>query len=180
MDVSLRLRPNGSYTAKADPGEPSTGQPRWSVTEREGKFLRHVAWRRNVLEIGTGLSISTSWLDGGTGTTFPGEWPRHLTTCDIDPWVHTNIWDKLPPHIDKFVDYHDTLEWGPYDVTFIDGDHRAEQVAEDVRYALLCTRGLIVLHDGRDVGVREGATGVLGSWSLMDTTHGILTAWAGF
>ena len=57
--MKLVPQENGSYTHPADPGEPTTGTPRLSVTELEADILAALVAGRDVLEIGTGLGVST-------------------------------------------------------------------------------------------------------------------------
>ena len=162
--TKMRKLDNGSTVAKYDPGEPSTGVGRVSVTEIEARILAQLTRGAQVLEIGTGLGISTQAM----ATT-----AALVTTCDIDVWVHENIFPTLtgvrtivslaPVASDKF------------DVIFIDGDHTQAAVEHDLDMAraMLARDGMIVLHDTKMQSVQKalfqsGLTAV-----QIDTTHGI-------
>lgn len=133
----------GGWQARRDPNEPLHDHGRWSVTTDEGEYLRETVRGRGVIEIGTGLGISTRFIL---------ESCRWLVTCDIDPWVQSTVWPDL-------------VECGPVlfcsdasrlvhlpvaaQVTFIDGCHEHAWVMADLHLALGITLpdGLILLHD---------------------------------
>src|SRR5438552_5695279 len=109
-DVDLARSKHGGYRSLSDPGEPSTGFYRISVTDTEGAFLAFLAAGKRVLEIGTGLGVSTNYL---------AMTAREVVTLDIDPWVHTNVWPNLPENVTPST----IAGVGPYDLVFIDGAH---------------------------------------------------------
>lgn len=158
----MQLDENGSYFDEDDPGEPSTGIPRLSVTEEEAKILSAIAAHRKVLEIGTGLGVSTRAL---------AKWAKWVVTIDIDPWVHENVFPDLEQHgnvsvadnRDDFPHKHD------FDIVFIDGDHNLPQVKEDIRFARSHCHGIIVCHDAKYSDVSLATDG----WLTLDTTHGL-------
>lgn len=147
--LQLVRGPRGGYICPEDPGEAATGRPRGGIDPSEGHILRALAAKRVVLEIGTGLGISTGFM---------AETARHVDTVDPDPWVHEKIWPRLPGNVSR----HERLEgaplWTAPTLIFIDGDHREEAVTADLMYALtaLGQHGIIVLHDMDLVGEAAG------------------------
>lgn len=138
----------GSFTHLDDPGEYGTA-PRISVTGEEAELLARLSCGKRVLEIGTGLGISTAALV--TSAT-------HVTTLDIDPWVHSTIFPTLRPlGITCCATRTEAAAGIPYDLIFIDGHHGSDEVLSDIRYSLplLCPKGLLVLHDHGMEGVRN-------------------------
>ena len=130
-----------------------------SVTDDECRVLAWLAERRDVLEIGTGLGVSTRAM---------AETARGVMTVDPDPWVANNV---------SFVGINvlpttelDADEWRRFDLAFIDGDHSEEAVLADLRAVIPLLRpgGLIVLHDTNLCGVR-GAAESFGTLVRMDT-----------
>lgn len=161
--LDIQQLDNGSYVAADDPGEPVANKARISVTDQEGEFLAWCAQGRRVLEIGTGLGVSTHYL----ATT-----ADYVATADIDPWVHDNVWPSLMVHCYK--NYEEAE--GPFDLVFIDGEHSIEQTRKDAAFAFGVCKGLIVVHDAYMPSVAEGLEG-LGDWTVLQTTHGLATTW---
>lgn len=154
--MDLALDPTGSYTAPDDPGEPSNGHRRLSVTDHEGLLLAELARDRNVLEIGTGLGVSTRYLNRTA---------RVLVTLDIDPWVQREIWPNLGSTIVK----HTERLPGQYTMVFIDGSHREEDFLNDLEYARsVCPTGIIVAHDSMEL-----ARHIPPDWFHVQTQHGL-------
>jgi predicted O-methyltransferase YrrM len=160
--VAVERLENGSYRAFDDPGEPVTDEPRLSITDEEGQFLAWLAHERRVLEIGTGLGVSTGYLRSAW-------W---LETCDIDPWVHDNVWTVSPADV-FHQDYQSAR--GPFDLVFIDGEHSTRQTKKDITFARSVCRGVIAIHDANLVTVRRA---LVGDWNVLATTHGIGTTWS--
>lgn len=135
-------------TPPADPGEPPHGRPRVGVSTEEARLLAGLAAGWEVLEIGTGLGVSTRAL---------ARTAARVVTVDPDPWVHEVI---VPGLHDPSVECR--RDWPPagldFDVIFVDGDHTARAVEADVVSALGRVRpnGLIVLHDWQLAEVRAG------------------------
>lgn len=157
---------NGSYVAEDDPGEPVVNKPRISITDQEGEFLAWCATGRRVLEIGTGLGVSTRYLFAA----------NELVTCDVDGWVHENVWPQLHEEgvgLTFLENYEDAT--GPFDLVFIDGEHSVEQTRKDAAFAFGVCRGMIVVHDAFLPTVAEGLEG-LGDWTVLQTTHGLAIA----
>lgn len=100
-----------------DPGEASAGgNPRRSVTVQEARILREWAVGQKVLEIGTGLGISTRALAASA---------KEVVSVDVDPWCHSF---QFPSNVRLMRDVPDEN----FDLAFIDGDHRYEAVMKDI------------------------------------------------
>lgn len=161
---------NGMYTRADDPGEPTTGKPRVSVTEDECRVLTWLAHGRRVLEIGTGLGVSTRAMSKSA---------RYLLTVDPDPWVQREVWPTLCCEKDStLAGYYEQTIPAYFDLAFIDGDHEEEAVMRDIRSVLplLDEDGLIVLHDTNLEGVRRAAES-FGTLVRMDTKGHLGMLW---
>ena len=149
--MGLTRHVNGNYTHPEDPGEPGLGTPRVSVTDEECKVLGWLAADRTVLEIGTGLGVSTRAMQAAGG---------EVETVDVDPWVQANVWPGLR---ELGVECRDVADASPYaaqfDMCFIDGAHDEASVERDLDTAMRLVRpgGLIVLHDTNYEGVWKPA-----------------------
>jgi spermidine synthase len=150
---------SGGFYRDDDPGEPSSRVARISIADDERTVLAEMAAGKNVLEIGTGLGVSTRAL-ATTAT--------RVVTCDIDEWVHHTIWPDLPANV-ACVSSTDDLELG-FDLVFIDGDHREEALQRDVATAerLLAPGGTIVVHDAHHLMPHLGR-----GWELSNTCYGL-------
>lgn len=159
-EIRHRLVPTGDgdgFVHPADPGEPGyDGQhKRVSVTPLEAEMLAVMFTGMKVLEVGTGLGVSTAAI---------ARTCQELVTIDPDAWVGANIAPHLPQRV-AFVQCFEAirdsqlLKGRYFDGAFIDGCHREHQVAADVRNALRRLRpgGLLVLHDFSSQEVRDGA-----------------------
>lgn len=158
---------NAGFTDPRDPGEQCYGTevPRGSISLFEGEFLATLCAAKRVIEVGTGLGISTRYI----ARTAECVW-----TIDPDPWVKEVIvpeigevnvvalcsWDGVPAHVD---------------VVFIDGCHKPGAVANDLRLASekLQNCGVIVLHDWRLPDVQKGAALYGASVSPVNTEFGL-------
>lgn len=146
--IELTKLANGGSICEADPGEvgyPDTPR-RGSISERECAILAELARNKMVLEIGTGLGVSTRAL---ASTAY------RVDTIDIDPWVIENIHPNVAP-ARAFTSRADLV--AKYDLAFIDGNHYPTSVVEDVQFAMSVMQdgGLIVLHDSRLKMVKDG------------------------
>jgi len=152
----------GSVRRTDDPGEPQTGVPRISIAEEEARILAQLAHNRTVLEIGTGLGISTRALATDA---------IHVHTYDIDPWVHHTIWPTLPTNCTG-IDDKDFCD-ADIDMVFIDGDHSTKATVADIQWAeeRLWPGGIIAVHDTNYPNVAAALTGE--GWHHINTTHGI-------
>ena len=160
--MSLTAYPTGGFFREDDPGEPSSNAPRVSVTLGEAHILAELVTGLRVLEIGTGLGVSTAHMAATAAS---------LTTVDIDPWVQQTIWPTLPEHVICAKSTSDLF--GPFDAVFIDGDHTPAAVAADLLAAeRLAPGGLLIAHDVNYSNVRDQ----LGDgWTMIATEYGIAT-----
>jgi len=133
---------------------PDDAQGRGSVTLEEGRILLLLAIGRNVLEIGTGLGVSTLCLE---------QTAESITTIDPDPWVLEHV--KLPERVIRLEKID--LARGPFDLAFIDGLHDTASVRKDIEDVrkLLHPSGLIVFHDTNQPPVRVAIDEV--PWSMQ-------------
>ena len=165
--MTLVPHDTGSFQHPDDPGEPTTGDPRLSITKLEGQMLAALVAGRKVLEIGTGLGVSTAAMAATA---------EHVATYDIDSWVHDTIWPGLP---DNVVGVKSLEHVGrAFGAVFIDADHSTEAVARDLSLALqhLGLGGVVIAHDTASPAVREGLAAASG-WHWIDTTHGLGVLW---
>lgn len=136
----------GSLRALDDPGEPVVAAPRISIAEDEVVELRRLLAGRAVLEIGTGLGVSTRALAAAA---------RRVVTVDVDPWVRAEVWPELARlGVETAADVRSVAG---IDAAFIDGLHTAEAVEADTRAALAAGALLLVFHDAQLDEVRAGA-----------------------
>lgn len=158
-------RVGGSYRHSSDPGEPSTGAPRLSVTDAEGTILSALFHRMIVAEVGTGLGISTKAI---------ARTAQRVHTVDIDPWVQSTIWPTLPNN----VTCHKSVDNLPkfVDAVFIDGDHSTDATRRDLDDARQRASLLIVMHDVNYHNVRV-AVDDPDEWLFIPTEHGIGVRW---
>jgi len=131
--MNLVRTANGNYFSPDDPGEGTYADrpPRYSVTDEECEILTELAAGRRVLEIGTGLGVSTRALAKSA---------LRVTSIDIDPWCHQEefpenitLLDRLPEDLSKL------------DLVFIDGSHHYEDVLRDIRSTAPISP--VVMHD---------------------------------
>ena len=120
----------GNYFCPDDPGESryEDSPPRRSVTDEEGSILRRLAKDKYVLEIGTGLGVSTKYL---------AETALEVVTVDPDHWVQ----DPCLPNV-IFLRSRPDRE---FDLVFIDGNHAYEDVLNDIRLSMEIPE--IIIHD---------------------------------
>lgn len=153
---------SGSWTHTDDPGEPHTGKPRLSVTDIEAAILTAMVRGLSVVEIGTGLGVSTRALAQAAKT---------VHTVDVDPWVHETIWPYLPDNVTT----HESIDSVPaVDAVFIDGDHSTSATAADIETAHRIARRLIICHDASHPMV---AAAFDDKWHIIPTAHGIGIRW---
>lgn len=158
--MELITLPNGSYQCPDDPGEPVYNAPRVSITDEEGRILQEYANGRRVLEIGTGLGVSTHHLRTAA----------ELWTTDIDAWVKENVWPGLRELGVNCVERDEIV--GQFDLIFIDGCHTPEWVQQD--WKLACTVGRlyaqVIFHDADIIPIRK-LTGR--QPQIIPTQHGL-------
>lgn len=142
--MSLVKQTFGGFIDNDDPGEPGYATPRTriSVTEDEAELLKGWARGKRVLEIGTGLGVSSKAM---------AETAKHIVSVDIDPWVER--------HVSKDVEWHCGMQGfdGEFDMFFIDGCHTCEAVLKDIDdcKARAAHGATIVFHDASYPPVME-------------------------
>ena len=145
-----------------DPGEPTTGKPRLSISDKEAEILSALAAGKTVLEIGTGLGVSTRAL---------ARYAYAVDTIDVDPWVAGTIVPKLLEECPNVRAFGTREGHEFYDLVFIDGSHDTNAVLDDLAFAEQHILGsaLIVCHDARYSNVRQALIG--DSWNFIQTEH---------
>jgi len=161
--MNLVTAPNG-YTCPTDPGEPGLGLQRWSVSDLEARIVSEFCCGRDVLEIGTGLGVSTRAI---------AKMARVVHTVDIDPWVKENV--ELPDNAIFYSDIREVPEG--LDVAFIDGLHSTEQCVIDILNARMKVKlgGLLIFHDAKMQSVMRALINL--HPTLINTAAGMAIAW---
>lgn len=147
--MNLEVLSNGAVRCPDDPGEPGYDvlSRRISITPHEANLLSILAYGRFVVEIGTGLGVSTRAM---------AKTAALVSTVDVDQWVHENIWPTLPQQ--NVLTYQNVKNVTPgIDMAFIDGLHTAEALAADIDTVLPMMEGsgLLVFHDVNMAVVRD-------------------------
>lgn len=157
------------YGCLADPGEPGTNAPRLSINDVEGRILSELVRGLSVLEIGTGLGVSTKWM----AKTAAG-----VYTVDIDPWVQEHVFPTMPgnviclgslPQLDRC-----------FAAAFVDGCHDYESVRKDIVTGRLYVKrgGLLIFHDLYIEGVKRAIDEAFGDRYIhIQTIAGMALAW---
>ena len=162
-DLQLKQIPCGGWVSECDCGEPFLGSPRISVTAQEGEILRERARGLRVLEIGTGLGVSTRYL---------AESALWVLSVDVDPWVWRLVWPGLGPLGNVLLAGAVPTGGFMVDMAFVDGCHHYDDVLADLRSAsaLQIPSGLLALHDANYDPVRLAAA-TLGLDLTIEKTH---------
>jgi hypothetical protein len=164
----LEPAPNG-FTSPDDPGDVlNPGGKRWSVSTVEARILSALFRGLEVLEIGTGLGVSTKALAS------TAEW---VYTVDNDPWVRDTVARTLPENVDFFTDISKVpIHLGG---AFIDGDHTYEMCMKDIRdcMAIVNTGGLLVFHDAGQSQVMKAVLDSHLNPILIVTGAGMMMTW---
>lgn len=167
--MELTVQDDGATICIADPGEPTTGTRRLSITKEEGALLARLATGMRVLEIGTGLGVSTQFLASTA---------RFVVTIDPDPWVREHVWRDLPAICHPRASRDDISR--EFDLVFIDADHETDPTIADIDFAHdKCLRGMIVVHDAKMATVRR-ALESFGSFGIVDTHFGMGVEFVGW
>ena len=141
--MKLVKAPNG-WMCNEDPGEPGLGLQRWSVSEVEARIVSELLRGLNVLEIGTGLGVSTRAI---------AKLAAHVHTVDVDEWVEKNV--ELPENSTFYKDIKEVPE--NLDAAFVDGLHSYYQCMIDIKDAKRIVKrgGLIIFHDTNMTAIRN-------------------------
>ena len=156
--VPIEVLENGAVRALSDPGEPGyedKGSPRRvSITPQEAGILSLLALDKRVLEIGTGLGVSTRAMSTHALCVF---------TFDTDPWVQQFIHPSLPSNVMP----NPMPEWiRSVDLVFIDGLHTRAALTKDIEVAkrfAVPGKTLVLFHDVQMEIVRQTIVDVLKS-----------------
>lgn len=126
---TLELTKEGNFSCPDDPGEPYSMAKRRSVTLDEAKILSELSRDKVVLEIGTGLGVSTREM---------AIYAKVVYSVDIDPWTHKF---KFPNNVVLCTEVPRGIK---FDLAFIDGSHLYHHIMDDIAKV---DADLIVIHD---------------------------------
>ena len=147
-----------------DPGEAcyESKIPRVSVTEEEAEILAGLVRGLSVLEIGTGIGVSTRALASTAAS---------VVTVDVDPWVQSDIWPHLSdcPNVRTLTEIPEEA----FDVVFIDAQHTVAAVRRDIELTRPRCRKLMLFHDINYANVRCGVEIEFPNVETIKTAHGI-------
>ena len=172
--MNLTPAPNG-WMRQDDPGEVGPDgnrqQKRWSINAVEAKLVSELCRDLRVLEIGTGLGVSTKEI---------AKLAKFVYTVDIDEWVEKVIAPTLPNNVIFFNNTHD-IEYIKVEAAFIDGLHTYEQCCKDIDFAKSVVKpdGLLIFHDLYISGVHSAICEKLPDFVEIKTYAGIGIAWNG-
>jgi len=166
--IELIKSPINGYSCRADPGEPGAGTPRLSINDTEGRIISELVRGLSVLEIGTGLGVSTRWLASTA---------RRVLTLDCDSWVQDHIWPTLPASVICLRE----LRGARYclEAAFIDGSHQYQAVMTDITLAMLNVKpgGLLIFHDLYIADVERALVDRNLLFVHIQSTAGLALAW---
>lgn len=164
MKITTLLKSNiNGYYAKDDPHQ------RLSVNDLEARLIGSLVNGLFVLEIGTGLGVSTRALAAKAKT---------VVTVDPDPWVAENIHPALK-------DLHNVIfmdkmpEVGKFDAVFVDGAHDYESVANDIEKCkkIASDDCVFIFHDSKYKSIAAAIGNYFTEWIPCHTAAGIGLAW---
>ena len=144
LGIRLERSRHGQWIGMDDPGGHTVRQ---SITAPEGVYLAEWASGQRVLEIGTGLGVSTVCLASTA---------LSVVTIDPDPWVLRSL--TLPANVTQRASLDGVT--GPFDFAFIDGLHDCDSVCRDIEDCLarLTPKGRLAFHDTHHEGVGVALT----------------------
>jgi predicted O-methyltransferase YrrM len=158
------------YQCPTDPGEPRWGTARMSVSDLEARVISELARGKAVLEIGTGLGVSTRKL---------AETATCVYTVDIDPWVAEAVAPTLPKNVVFLKGINEYGIMTGFDMAFVDGFHGYEQCMKDIEDVkrLVKSGGLLVFHDYKMPAISRACAVSKLNVVLIETFAGIGLAW---
>ena len=165
----IKSEMNGYY-CNTDPGEPGWNRPRLSINDSEARFISEFARDRTVLEIGTGLGVSTRKM---------AEVAKYVYTVDIDPWVKDAIAPNLPDNVYFFSSINDYGIMPGFDMAFVDGCHDSAPCLEDINNVkrLVKVGGVILFHDYHMSSVSRACAMSKLNVVYVHTVAGVGVAW---
>jgi predicted RNA methylase len=159
--VDIEPSPVNGYFSPQDPGG------RLSVNDHEAELIGGMVRGLHVLEIGTGLGVSTRALAMSA---------RKVVTIDIDPWVQENIWPVLLDDLPN-LEVHSEIPWdaAPFEAVFIDGDHSEKAVLKDIDFSKPFARAdcVYIFHDSKYTSVRNAIEKRFKQHTHINTAAGI-------
>lgn len=149
---------------------PDDPMKRLSVNDQEAKLISSLVNQMFVLEIGTGLGVSTRAL---------AEKAKTVVSVDPDPWCHENVWPVLAKDLHNVVFLKQIPNNGRFDAIFIDGDHSYEAVVSDIENSRrVAVPGCVyIFHDSRIPDVKKAIREQFKEWVDCSTAAGIGVAW---
>jgi predicted O-methyltransferase YrrM len=160
IDVTKEIQ----FQCATDPSK----NDRASITQNEGRYLASWAAGLRVLEIGTGLGVSTVCLASTA---------KEVMTIDPSEWVRAAL--KLPANVVQLASF-DEVHGGEFDMAFIDGLHDKRSVMRDIVDCLQVVKygGSIAFHDLSHGTVQDAVKAFAwGSREEMDTTGKLTRCW---
>lgn len=171
LSLGIALTPDPSHDGECQwrgRDDPNSNE-RGSVTRNEGLILSSLAKGKRVVEIGTGVGVSTVCL---------AHEAVEVATVDPDDWVNAAV--QLPLNVTRFKHSDQLSEKYPaahFDLAFIDGLHDCKSVTSDILACLYSVRpgGLIAFHDGHWDEVKEAFNSFEWVSTVVHNTVGSLT-----
>jgi len=164
LGVTIQPHPSNEqdcqYQSPDDPGR----QDRSSVTLQEGVLLSEWASGHRVMEIGTGLGVSTVAL---------AHHADFVHTIDPSEWVRSAL--TMPQNVRQWASVEDVP--GTFGRIFIDGLHDFASVCKDIESALLMLspEGQVAFHDMCQSDVRAAVDSFDWKDRIEYPTVGLLT-----
>ena len=138
MKPKLIQTSTGNYYCEEDPGEKGykNNPQRLSVTEQEAEILGRLVAGLRVVEIGTGLGVSTRAM---------AETAIEVVSVDVDSWAHQF---DFPDNVKLVQD----IPLSRFDFAFIDGSHKYQHILADIN---IVNAPILVIHDCYIVEVKR-------------------------